>query len=253
MTHTCLLYRHIKILGVCFLAMLTLPNSTIAGNSWLDKGKELFDTVVTDNAAVGPTIEDMGAGLKEALRVGSENVVARLGRMDGFNTDSAIHIPLPKQLDRVKSALDKVGMSAMLDDLELKMNRAAEDATPKATEIFRQAITEMSFDDVKTIFDGPEDAATQYFRSKMSPSLMKEMQPVVDNSLSAVGAIQAYNDTMKTYQALPFVPDVKSDFSTYVVEKGIDGIFYYLAKEEAAIRIDPAKQTTDLLKHVFGK
>ncbi len=33
----------------------------------------------------------------------------------------------------------------------------------------------------------------------------------------------------------------------------MDGIFYYLAKEEAAIRENPAKQTTDLLKRVFGK
>jgi len=32
----------------------------------------------------------------------------------------------------------------------------------------------------------------------------------------------------------------------------MDGIFYYMAKEEAAIRTDPAKRTTDLLKRVFG-
>jgi len=32
----------------------------------------------------------------------------------------------------------------------------------------------------------------------------------------------------------------------------VDGIFYYLAKEEAAIRENPAKRTTDLLKQVFG-
>jgi hypothetical protein len=32
----------------------------------------------------------------------------------------------------------------------------------------------------------------------------------------------------------------------------MDGIFYYMAKEEAAIRTNPAKRTTDLLKRVFG-
>ncbi|MBU1405943.1 MAG: DUF4197 domain-containing protein [Proteobacteria bacterium] len=31
-----------------------------------------------------------------------------------------------------------------------------------------------------------------------------------------------------------------------------DGIFFYTAKEEAGIRNDPAKQTTALLKKVFG-
>jgi len=33
----------------------------------------------------------------------------------------------------------------------------------------------------------------------------------------------------------------------------MDGIFYYMAKEEAAIRRNPAKRTTDLLKKVFNK
>ncbi|MDH3393507.1 MAG: DUF4197 domain-containing protein [Desulfobulbaceae bacterium] len=32
----------------------------------------------------------------------------------------------------------------------------------------------------------------------------------------------------------------------------MDGIFYYVAKEEAAIRENPVRQTTDLLKRVFG-
>ncbi|WP_200889333.1 DUF4197 family protein [Geoalkalibacter ferrihydriticus] len=32
----------------------------------------------------------------------------------------------------------------------------------------------------------------------------------------------------------------------------MDGIFYYLAEEEAAIRRNPAKRTTELLRQVFG-
>jgi len=32
----------------------------------------------------------------------------------------------------------------------------------------------------------------------------------------------------------------------------MDGIFYYIAKEEAAIRQNPVKRTTELLKRVFG-
>jgi hypothetical protein len=78
------------------------------------------------------------------------------------------------------------------------------------------------------------------------------MRPVVDESLSTVGAIQAYDTLMGQYRSIPFVPDVKADLTEYVIEKGMDGIFYYLAKEEAAIRQNPAKRTTELLKQVFG-
>jgi hypothetical protein len=196
--------------------------------------------------------EDIGAGLKEALLVGSQNVVSQLGRPDGFNLDPAIHIPLPQQLNNVKSLLGKVGMSSMLDDLELKLNRAAEVATPKAKELFAQAISEMTFEDVMNIYNGPDDAATRYFQEKMTPPLAREMQPVVDQSLAEVGAVQAYDNVMGEYRAIPFVPDVKADLTTYVVEKGMDGIFHYIALEEAAIRQNPAKRTTELLQLVFG-
>jgi Protein of unknown function (DUF4197) len=245
-------HRLMMIIGIFFISISLVIGSSEAGNNWLDKGKDLLKTYGGSSGQPGLTVDEIGAGLKDALRVGSENVVSRLGRMDGFNTDAAVHIPLPKQLNTVKSVLDKVGMSGMLKDLELKLNRAAEVATPKAKKLFTQAITEMNFDDVKKIYKGPKDAATQYFRSKMSPSLAKEMEPVVKKSLSEVGAVQAYDSVMKEYRSVPFVPDVKANLTNHVVEKGMDGIFYYMAKEEAAIRTNPAKQTTDLLKRVFG-
>ena len=245
-------YQLMMIIGMFLITISLVTGPAEAGSNWLDKGKDIFKTYGGSSNKSDLTIEEIGAGLKDALRVGSENVVARLGRVDGFNTDSAIHIPLPKQLDTVKSVLDKVGMSGLLKDLELKLNRAAEKATPKAKKLFSQAITEMSFDDAKRIYQGPEDAATQYFRSKMSPSLAKEMEPVVNSSLSEVGAVQAYENVIKEYRSVPFVPDVKADLTNHVVENGMDGIFYYMAKEEAAIRQNPAKRTTDLLKRVFG-
>jgi len=244
--------RLLIITGVLFVSVSLNFSAAQAGTSWLDKGKELLKSYGGGSEGSGITVEEIGAGLKEALRVGSENVVSRLGRVDGFNKDSAIHIPLPKQLETVRSVLDKVGMSGRLSDLELKLNRAAEVATPKAKELFLQAITEMNFDDVKRIYNGPNDAATQYFRSKMSPSLAKEMEPVVNETLSEVGAVQAYDNVMKKYRSVPFVPDVKADLANYVIKKGMDGIFYYMAKEEASIRTNPAKRTTELLKRVFG-
>ena len=245
-------HRFIIIVGMLFITVSLIFSAAEAGSNWLDKGTDLLKTYGGSSEQSGITVEEIGAGLKDALRVGSETVVAQLGRVDGFNTDPAIHIPLPKQLDTVKSVLDKVGMSSLLTDLELKLNRAAEVATPKAKKLFTQAIADMSFDDVKTIYKGPEDAATQYFRSKMSPDLAKEMQPVVKDSLAKVKAVQSYDNVMKEYRSVPFVPDVKADLTDHVVEKGMDGIFYYMAKEEAAIRQNPAKRTTDLLKRVFG-
>ncbi|MGI9249282.1 MAG: DUF4197 domain-containing protein [Woeseiaceae bacterium] len=234
---------------VFVLSMLAASGSASAG--WLDKLKDL----VSDDGDKQHSLstDDIGGGLKEALRVGTENVVSNLGATDGFNLDPQIHIPLPEQLSQVKKVLGKVGMDSMLSDLETRLNRAAEIATPKAKRLFIGAINEMTLDDVMAIYNGPDDSATQYFKSKMAAPLAIEMKPVVDESLADVGAAKSYNSVMESYNSVPFVPEVDADLGDYVVEKGMDGIFYYLAREEAAIRQDPAKRTTELLKRVFGQ
>jgi len=195
---------------------------------------------------------DIVAGLKDALRVGSENVVGQLSKKNGFNGDAKIHIPLPASMQKVKSALSAVGMGNMMDDLELRLNRAAEAATPKAKRIFGNAIKSMSISDAKSILGGADDAATQYFKKKMSKPLSKEMKPVVDHALAQAGAVQAYDRVMGQYQSLPFMPNVKANLSQYVLDSALKGVFHYMAKEEAAIRKNPVKRTTDILRKVFN-
>lgn len=234
----------VLVVATCMMA------SGSASAGWLDnlKGRLLG----AEDKEPTLSTDDIGGGLKEALRVGTENVVGQLGAADGFNLDPQIHIPLPGQLEDVKKVLGKIGMDSALSDLEVRLNRAAEIATPKAKGLFIDAINEMTLDDVMAIYNGEADSATQYFKSKMSGPLAIEMKPVVDASLADAGAVKTYDAAMERYDSLPFVPKVEADLNDYVVQKGMDGIFHYIAKEEAAIRKDPAKRTTDLLKRVFG-
>jgi hypothetical protein len=242
--------RSVIAIGTVISFFILLADIAVAQDSWWNKGVDFLKKFGQEQNEL--TSGEIGEALKDALRVGTENVVSQLGRLDGFNTDSAVHIPLPDSLDKVRSMLNRIGMSSLLDDLELRLNRAAEEATPKAKELFWQAISEMTFDDVKAIYQGPEDAATTYFRNKMSSSLAQEIQPIIHNALEEVGAIQTYDKVIGQYQSLPLVPDVKANLTGYAIEKTMDGIFYYVAREEAAIRQDPAKRTTELLKRAFG-
>lgn len=225
--------------------------AAMAQNNLLQQGLGLMSSGSSGSGSLSQG--EMGDGLKEALRVGTDTVVSKLGKTDGFNTDKAIHIPLPGQLATVQKALKAAGYSSLVDDLELKLNRAAEQATPKAKALFVDAISGMTIQDAQKILSGPDDAATQYFRKAMGPGLTKEMKPIVDATLAEAGAVQAYDAMMGQYKTLPFMPDAKADLNDYVVGKGLDGIFHYVAKEEAAIRNNPAKRTTDLLKKVFTK
>ncbi len=246
----------ISLLTILLLTSPLISNQAIkqahAGDKWWEKALKSIKKEDPEKLASQLDMSEISTAFKEALRIGSENVVGNLSAVDGFNGDPAIHIPLPRELKSVKKLLKKVGMSELTDDLELKLNRAAEAATPKAKALFLQSISEMTFEDVKSIYEGSEDSATRYFQEKMTLPLSKEMNSIVKDSLSEVGAIQAFDTVMDKYKSLPFVPDIKANLTEHVVKKGMDGIFYYLAKEEAAIRKDPVKQTTDLLKKVFG-
>lgn len=240
---------------ICLLCCaLALTPQAAPAFDWLKAGKDLLQSSSTEQSPTLAALTDseIGAGLKDALKVGTERVVNQLGMLDGFNTDTNIHIPLPDKFSKVRSMLGTIGKSAMLDDLELKLNRAAEQATPQAKQLFWDSIKEMTVDDVNQIYKGPKDAATQYFKGKMSQPLADAMKPLIDESMAQVGAVQAYDAVMGQYTAIPFVPDVKADLSSYVVEKGMAGIFFYLAKEEAAIRQNPVKRTTEILQKVFG-
>ena len=199
---------------------------------------------------------EIGSGLKEALKVAVDRVSDRLGATDGFNGDPAVHIPLPESLKRVQQGMKMAGQSALLDDLELKLNRAAEAAIPQAKTIFVDALSSMTLDDAKAILNGPQDAATQYFKRTMSPDLKTAMRPVVDHTVSTSGAVTAYRSATASASSLPMVGQAvqgaPGQLTDHVLDYTLSGIFKYLATEEAAIRSDPAKRTTDLLRKVFG-
>ena len=244
---------------IFMLAFLLLPVATSAEDSWLQKGadylKSLSGTEQTEKSTLSSALTsgDIEMAFKEALRVGSENVVSQLSAVNGFYKDPEVRIPLPEKMKPVKDTLLRLGMKKDVENLEKKLNRAAEVAVPKAKQLFLQAITAMTFKDVMKIYEGPKDSATHYFREKTSASLEKEMRPIVEDSLSEVGAIRSFKKVMKSYNKLPYVPDAKADITGYVVQKGMDGVFFYLAKEEVAIRENPEKRTTELLRQVFGE
>lgn len=234
--------------------ILMLSGATLSAcQTTVGSGGFDLQSALSSAGLAGPlTDSEIGAGLKEALKVGTGRVVGQLGVIDGYYADPAIRIPLPGELDRVHDVLSKIGLGGMTADLELKLNRAAERAAPEAKAVFWQAITEMTITDVREIWQGPDDAATQYFRGKMTVPLTDRFMPIVLDSMSDVGAVRAYDRMMARYEAIPFVPDIKADLTHYTVRKSLDGLFHYVAKEEAAIRRDPAKRTTQLLQRVFG-
>jgi len=247
-----------------FFAMLAAESASAQGDL-LQRGRDALQGGGTSMAPKGGTLSQGQAdsGLREALRVAAQRTVARVGKTDGYEKDPAIHIPLPSSLETARKTLGAVGGGGMLDDLDLRMNRAAETAAPKAYDIFADAVSKMTITDAKSIVSGPNDAATQYLKRTTTAPLTKEFRPIVDRALADAGAMKAYQAASQRVSAQAGgLGGMLSggqgqgaagfDFTGFVVEKALDGLFHYIAQEEAAIRTNPAARTTDVLKQVFG-
>jgi hypothetical protein len=212
--------------------------------------EDVLDTSGDSGALSASTI---AAGLKEALEVGTGRAVGSLGVAGGFLDSSRFRIPLPETLVQARNIAGRVGLDGYFDELEVKLNEAAEAAVPKAQRLFLGAIREMTLDDVMQIYEGGDTAATDYFRRKTSADLVAEMRPVVDSSLNEVGAVRLFGDLASRYNRIPLVDDVDADISSHVLDYASDALFTRIAEEEAAIRRDPLQRTTALLRTVFGR
>jgi hypothetical protein len=193
------------------------------------------------------------AGLKEALTVSTKNAVASTGRTDGFLKNPAIKIPLPGALATAAKGMRMMGMGSQVDELEVAMNRAAEQAAPEAKQIFITAVTKMTFEDARKILSGNDTAATEYFKKQSSDPLTTAFTPIVHKAMEKVGVIEQYQKLTKSTPAGLLLGSQNLNLDKYVVGKSLDGLFYMLGEEEKKIRKNPAAQTTALLKEVFGK
>ncbi len=192
------------------------------------------------------------SGLKQALQFSTSRAVAVTGKPDGFLKNEAIKIVLPPKLETVGRGMRMLGMGAKVDELEVGMNRAAEQATPQAKAIFIASLKKMTFDDARHILTGNDTAATDYFKRTSSTDLTTAFAPVVHQSMEKVGVVAQYDRFVESSGAGTFLSN-EFDLDKYVVGKTLDGLFYMLGQEEKKIRKDPAAQTTALLKEVFGK
>ena len=217
-------------------------------------GNNSSDTNVVGNASGVNSLSNTEAsgGLKEALTQGVGKAVASLGATDGFFGNSAVKIPLPNSLKKIEKGMKFMGMGKQSDELILKMNRAAEAAVPEAKTLLVDSIKKMSLADAKAILTGPQDAATQYFKKTTSVQMSEKFLPIVTKATANVQLADSYNKYAEMGSKFGVVKKEDANINQYVTKKALDGVYYMVAQEEAAIRKDPLGQASSLLKKVFG-
>lgn len=195
--------------------------------------------------------EEIISGLREALKVGTDNSSKRLGKLDGFFKDAAIKILMPEEAKKAERTLRSMGLGSLVDKAILSMNRAAEDAATGVGNIFWNAIRQMSIKDGLQILKGGDFAATEYLKKMTTAEITAKFRPVIDSSLAKTEATRYWKDVFTAYNRFSRSP-INTDLTAYVTERALNGIFYNIGLEEQKIRKDPAAQVTSLLKKVFG-
>jgi hypothetical protein len=241
-------------LAIIFFALLASPALHAGWNDWYQKLEgALPEGIPGEKETLTLSQSEIVAGLKEALDVGVRRATDELGKAGGFLDNKAVKIPMPASLQKVEQGLRFAGQDALADDFIVSMNRAAERAVPATTTILADTIKNMSIDDARGILNGPDDAATEYFRQHNENQLATAILPIIEDTTAQTGVTSAYKKMTANLGLLSqFTDHSNLDLDRYITQKTMDGLFLKLAQEEKLIREDPVARSTELLKKVFA-
>jgi hypothetical protein len=222
--------------------------------------------IIEDAAPASLTEREVADGLKEALVTGARNAAASLAQQDGYWGDPSVRIPLP---DAARTIVDNAsrlpGGQELIDDVRLRINRAAEDAAKEAARVFVEAVTAMTIQDAFAILRGEQDAATEYLRRTAGEELYTLYRPRIGASTSRqiVGGVstrESWDALTEAWNALAGsaagriagLQEVEVDLDDFLTRRALDGLFSKIEAEEASIRTDVEARVTPLLRRVFG-
>ncbi len=206
-----------------------------------------------ENGGTKPlTNDEVIHGLKEALNVGTNNSSSSASKVDGFYKNPLIFIPFPQEAEKVKNTCENLGMHKQVQDFEMSINRAAEEASKQAAPVFLEAIKKMSIADGFKILKGPDNAATQYLQNSTSSELTTKFTPIIKDAIQKVEVTKYWSPLVTAYDKIPGVQKVNPNLEQYITQRALQGLFALIANEEKKIRTDPMARVTDILKRVFG-
>jgi len=234
-----------KMLTLSIFASLTLACA--------DFSKNVDQVLKVTGGQIPPTKMESVLATKQALERGVLTGTSMLQQEDGF-LKSAYQITIPAELQSTTSLARQLGLGHYIDDFEVSLNRAAEQAIYSAMPIFKDAIGQLTFQDIASILTGPDNAATNYFRSTSEDKLEGAFMPIIAEATKKNDVSKIYGQIVRSVRPAAMaagiqVPNVNLD--KYVTSSAIEAVFSEIAVQEKKIRENPADRSSDLLKKVF--
>jgi hypothetical protein len=235
------------------LSFALLSSTVINAQFDLNKVKNTITETAKSVPSTNLSSEEIVDGLKEALTVGVKSAGALTSAADGFNKNELIRVPFPEDAKKMETSLRKVGMGKKVDEFEVVLNRAAEEAAKEAAPIFIEAVKKMEVKDGLNILKGKDDAATKFMKKNTKTELYAKFKPVIVKALKTVQITKYWTPLVSRYNKIPLTKKMNPDLEDYTTKKAMEGLFKMLAIEEKKIRTFDAARVSDLLKKVFSE
>jgi len=210
--------------------------------------------------------EEVVNGLKEALMTGAKNSAQRLAAENGYFGDEAIKILLPDDAKMIIDNISKLpGGDKLVQDVVLRINRAAEDAAKEVAPVFVNSVKQMTIKDAFNILNGADNAATSYLKSttyselyalykpKIQASTEKKIVGNISTKESWVALTGKWNSLANSVAGrLASLKPVNSDLDDYLTNRALSGMFMKVEIEELKIRKETSARISPILQRVFG-
>jgi len=225
------------------------PSRQVGQTGWVSR----VTGILSGQPGFGPlTQRDADPGVREALTLAAAAAADKLAAPGGFLDSPKVRIPLPGALARAQARLRPFGLSGPLDEMEVGLNRAAEAAMPEAKRLALEVARSLTFGDALAIVRGGDTAATTFLRQRTETALAQALRPRLSAALDQAGVFAALDRVKDGAMVQSLAADARRDVTDFAVREALDGFYETLADEERAIRADPARRTTAILRRVFG-
>ncbi len=210
------------------------------------------DTLKQIASALGPSEFEMATGLRDALTQGLFTGFDAFANPNEGNP--LVRFAFPGDAAKIEKTLRDLGLTSLVNQVTSKFTNAMSSAVVAAKPIFLNSVKQMSFKDVAgLLITDNTRAATDYFKTAMSPELMTAFRPIVDSTANLNGANKEWSNVVNVYNKIPFIGNqLESSLTDFIAARAIDGMFSMVAKEEENIRTKYEFRKTDMMKKVFG-
>lgn len=166
----------------------------------------------------------------------------------------AVNVSAPSSMAKLESALKRLNQSAAFDSFKASLNQSAVSVAPQTTALLKGAIGPLTLADASSLLGGAPDSATRLLRKTAEANLRTKLMPLVSQAVAANGTAAKAKDLLAKagpMAAMMGVPSV-GDLENHVLNQVLETSFGYLAKQEAAVRANPAALKDALAAKVFA-